>query len=379
MKACKLNIYFLNLFLTYILIFLSCQNEIKDEFKLKMDNYMDYTLEPGKVQMKYLKDTNRSPFIFKDEGINNDLLVNFYSLSCHIELDSYTSQNISELKLNGNGISMRIKNNSFQTADIIIKEKVNLINGINKYEDKKNCPLIINTIDINNLSLLVEVNEPTILYFDENYLDKINLLYHIEEITKIISYITLSFSFNNVSQFNINIPEIINTTISNSTTIFLDQEFLKKIKGDKLKISIQQIGNKYPCLLTFQIIAPELFYILQRDYINKGFIATDHINLYYYIEVFEEEGEIMLDSKRQNGEIFGLIKNKEGTNPYNINEYIQNEKDNQLEFNIPTQKLSFNSEDTKNCTKGCYLFLTYYNKNNKSQKPIIGYEYTLLV
>ena len=53
MKKCKFNAYFLNLLLSYILIFLSYQNEIKDEFKLKMDKYMDYTLEPGKVQMKF--------------------------------------------------------------------------------------------------------------------------------------------------------------------------------------------------------------------------------------------------------------------------------------------------------------------------------------
>jgi hypothetical protein len=33
------------------------------------------------------------------------------------------------------------------------------------------------------------------------------------------------------------------------------------------------------------------------------------------MEVFEEEGEIMLNSKRQYGEIFGIIKNKEGINP----------------------------------------------------------------
>jgi len=53
-------------------------------------------------------------------------------------------------------------------------------------------------------------------------------------------------------------------------------------------------------------------YSLQRDYINKGFIDTTYTNLYYYMEIFEEEGEIMLNNKRQNGEIFGLIKNKEG-------------------------------------------------------------------
>ena len=242
----KLNIYILILLLLYIIIYVSCQIDNKDEFKLKKDKYMDYTLEPGKVQMKFLKDTNRNPFIFKDEGINNDLLVNIYSLSCKIELSSYTSQNISSLKLNGNSISMRIKNDSFQTADIIIKEKVHLINDINKYENKKNCPLIINTIDISNLLLLVEENEPTIFYFDENFLEKINLSYQINEITKFVSYIALSFSFNDVSKFNIIIPDILNTTISNSTTIFLDQESLFKIKGDKLNISIEQIVNKNP-------------------------------------------------------------------------------------------------------------------------------------
>ena len=54
---------------------------------------------------------------------------------------------------------------------------------------------------------------------------------------------------------------------------------------------------------------------LQRDYINKGFIDTAHTLLYYYMEVFEEEGEIILNNKRQDGKIFGLIKNKNGTNP----------------------------------------------------------------
>ena len=42
------------------------------------------------------------------------------------------------------------------------------------------------------------------------------------------------------------------------------------------------------------------------------------------------------------------------------------------------QKLSFNSEHTKNCKKeGCYLLITYYNENYNTNKPIINYEYTL--
>jgi len=147
----KLKINFLTILLSYILI-----------FKLKADKYTDFTIKPGIVQMKYLNDGNKKPFIFNDEGINNDLLVNFYSFSCNIELSSFTKQNISALDLNGNIISMRINNNSFNTVGIIMKEMPNLINGINKYTKKRNCPVIINAIEYDNFDLLVEEKAPTI-------------------------------------------------------------------------------------------------------------------------------------------------------------------------------------------------------------------------
>ena len=97
------------------------------------------------------------------------------------------------------------------------------------------------------------------------------------------------------------------------------------------------------------------------------------------MEVFQEEGEIMVHNKRNNGKLFGIIKPKEIVNsPYNISEYLIKEEDNKLEFNEHSQKLSFNSGHTKNCNKGCYLFLIYYNEDINNAKPIIGYEYTLL-
>ena len=185
---------------------------------------------------------------------------------------------------------------------------------------------------MDNLTLLVEENEPTILYFDKKYLEKINLLYNIS--TKNSNFLALSFTFNDVSKFNINIKDIIITTISNSTTIFLDLVSLEKIKGDTLSIRIEQNENNYPCSLTFQIIKSESIYILQRNYINKGFITSMNLNQYYFMEVFQEEGEIMLHSKRNNGKLFGLIKLKSKVkSPYNISEYLKEEKDNELEFN----------------------------------------------
>ena len=362
----KLKINFLNILLSYTLI-----------FKIKADKYTDLTIEPGIVQMKYLNDGNKKSFIFNDEGINNDLLVNFYSFSCNVELSSFTKQNISVLDLNGNIISMRIKNNSFETVGIIMKEVPNLINGINKYTKKKNCPVIINAIEYGNFTLLVEEKAPTILFFGEKYMDRISLSYKINDSIKLNGFITVSISFNEVSTFNINIPDIIDINISNSTNIFLDSDSLKNINGDILHITISHLEKQSSCILTFQIIEPESIYILQRDYINKGFISSNYKYQYYFMEVFQEEGEIMLHNKRHSGKLFGSIKSKNGFNPYKISEYKKLQK-NTLEFNEHTQKLRFNSEHTKNCKKGCYLILAYYNENFNKERPIIGYEYTLL-
>jgi len=379
----KLNINILLILFLYLLIYTNCQIDIEDEFKQKEKYYQTLTLEPGKVQMKYLKDQNKDPFTFIDDGINNDLLVNIYSLSCNVE-SSFDGGSLSSLILNENIFSTIIKNDSINSSNIIMKEKVYLINGNIKYKNKKNCPLIINTIDKKNLSLLVEENEPTILFFGKIFDNKgvkeglkiINLSYRV---SKKDSFLALSFSFNEVSNFNIYITDIINTTISNSTTIFLDSDSLKKIKEDNLYIRIEQNENSYSCSLTFQIIKSESIYILQRNYINKGFITSNSSKQYYYMEVFEEEGEIMLHSKRNNGKLFGLIKTKKDIKyPFNMSEYLTDENDNKLEFNEHTQKLSFNSSHTKDCKKGCYLFLTYKNENINNTKPIIGYEYTLL-
>ena len=84
----------------------------------------------------------------------------------------------------------------------------------------------------------------------------------------------------------------------------------------------------------------------------------------------------MLHNKRHSGKLFGSIKSKNGFNPYKISGYKKIK--NTLEFNEHTQKLRFNSEHTKDCKKGCYLILAYYNENYNKERPIIGYEYTLL-
>ena len=92
-----------------------------------------------------MKDKNTKLIKFA-EGINDDLLINFYSPSCEIET-SWNSQNATLLISSINAISMIIKNNGFNTSDIVIKQELCLINGQEKYRNKRICPLIINTIE----------------------------------------------------------------------------------------------------------------------------------------------------------------------------------------------------------------------------------------
>ena len=360
--------------LSYISLYVNCQNKIKEEYKQKREDFFNYTLEPGKVILRYMKNSNGENINFTKK-INDDLFVNIYSPSCDISLYKF-NQNDSFNLSTGNSISIKIKNESLNTTELFLVPKPYLINDIPKYENKRIYPLVINTIEIKKYTLLVEENEPTFLYFDKDF-KKIILKKNIEYLMKNSTpALTLSFSFNDISEFNINIPNIINTNISNSTSIFLDSDSLSKLTEKILEITVTYT-NKKNCSLIFQIIEPNSIYALQKNNLNKGFIVSNSQYQFYYIQVFEEEGEIMLHNKRNTGKLFGIIK--EGIiEPYNISEYLQEEKDNKLEFNVHTQKLSFNSSHTQNCKEeGCYLLITYYNENYNTNNPIINYEYTL--
>ena len=85
----------------------------------------------------------------------------------------------------------------------------------------------------------------------------------------------------------------------------------------------------------------------------------------------------MLHNKRLYGELFGIIKPKWNINPYNKNNYINENKYNQIQFNPHTFKLSFKSYQTEQCENGCYLFITFYHFSD-GNTPTVGFEYTLL-
>ena len=104
------------------------------------------------------------------------------------------------------------------------------------------------------------------------------------------------------------------------------------------------------------------------------------------MEIFKgEEGEIMLFNKRQNGILIPKIIEKNFDNINNIkipevNEFPNYDElfNNYSNFNIFSQKLSFNSSlSGKNCDFGCYLLITYYSNISESLN-INGTEFSIL-
>ena len=219
------------------------------------------------------------------------------------------------------------------------------------------------------------------LSFIEN-ITTIELSYKINNLDE-NSFMILSFTFDENLLFNVDIKNILNRTISNSSNIFLFYNELSKIENDLLTIKINYSKEntseeKNNSLLIFKLIESNSISILEKNKLNLGFTISKKVDQYYYLEVFKgEEGEIMLHNKRLYGELYGFIKSKTGINPYNRTEYITKGEDNQLKFDDNTRKLSFKSNQTEQCEKGCYLLITY-SHDNYDLNPRVGFEYTLL-
>ena len=142
-------------------------NENKNIF-----NGISYTiLEVEKIKYEIIND--EKIFIFKEENYNNNLLVNFFSINCDIQIyinDIYNYEEINNIR-NNDTFSIKIKLEDIENTKIKI---LHLNNDNNKF---RTCPLVINTIYEKNSKIEFEGKEPTILFFDK-YLNEIDLLYN---------------------------------------------------------------------------------------------------------------------------------------------------------------------------------------------------------
>jgi len=379
--------FFIFIFIFYSK-FINCENNSGSQNDVKnKDYYYNYSLEIKKIQIKYLKYKQKNIFTFQDKNelVRKDLLVNFHSIDCNINISvNNKTENFEEkvqiTEIKKNIVSITIKSNEINNPQLLVEPFINSGNYY-KYIKYRDCPVVINSYYINEPKIDIKEEESMALIFNE-LLSTIKFTYKIKNLTE-DSFIILSFISDENLIFNVDIKSISKRIISNSSNIFIYYDDLSKIKNGILNFKIthskENISEqKYNKLLIFKLIESNSISIIEKNKLNLGFTISKKINQYYYLEVFKgEEGEVMLHNKRLYGELYGVIKSKSEIIPYNISEYIKEDKNNQLKFDANTRKLSFKSHQTEQCENGCYLLITY-SHDNYNFNPKIGFEYTLL-
>jgi len=378
---------FFILILFYYSKFINCQNGLgnQNDVNITYKDYYDYSLELGKIQIKYLNYKKENQFTFKliNETKQNDLLVNFHSIDCGINIIKKNNHSKANVHITGNKtniFSIFIKSNEINNMQLLVEPFLYSRNN-NKNIKYRVCPVVINSYYINNPKIEIKEEESMVLSFIEN-LSTIELSYKIKNLNK-DSFIILSFIFDENLIFSVDIKNELNRVTSNSSNIFIYYNELSKTENGILTFKI--IYNKENAsepknnpLLIFKLSESNSISILEKNKLNLGFTTSKKVNQYYYLEVFKgEEGEVMLHNKRLYGELYGYIKSKSRINPYNREEYLKKGEDNQLQFYANTRKLSFKLNQTEQCEEGCYLFITY-SHDNYDFNSRVGFEYTLL-
>ena len=338
---------------------------------LNFNDEIQKNLSVGEVYEELLYDSNKYIFNFNELDIKkNNLYFHFYPLDdCHIKISSNdTSVKIEEKSYYNNKL-IYAQINSRKTLNSI-SYKIQSINYLNK-DRNSTCHLIINSFSVSNNNipeLNLKEKSPTFLHFDKN-LKKIRLFYNKkqEETMQII----FSFFIKDKVKFYVTHEE---TGLSKNIS-YIDKFIITKNYEENISILLTlKEEDKISDVIVRVIGDNSTFYYLQRNFLNLEFISSDLEAQYYYMEVYKnEEGEIILHDKRENGKLASKIFNQERF--LNISDFI-NEINEFDEFDNYSQKLNFNTTDCKNLNNKCYILITYFGSYNLINA--IGSEYTIL-
>ena len=335
-------------------------------------------LSIGNASEELLYYSNEYVFNFNiSDTKNNNLYFHFYPLDdCLIKISSNNSLVKIDNKSYYNNYLFYSHINSGNKLDFI-SYKIEPVNYLNK-DSNSICHLIINSFNNSNNnipSLNLKEKSPTFFHFDKN-LKKIRLFYNLSKEKN--ESIVFSFFIKDKVKFNVTYEQSGLNKIISYVDKFIIKKDLIQDKANNISILLTlKEEDKVSDLIVRVIGDNSKFYYLQRNFLNLGFILSEDKNHYYYMEVYkDEEGEIILHDKRKNGKLASIIFN-EGRHPQkNDFKNISNEFDD--EFNIYSQKLSFNTTECKNLNNKCYLLITYSYFGSYNLSNVIGTEYTIL-
>ena len=258
----------------------------------KENKTINYVLEPGKVynlNLYKLKTTNITFLNINDE---ENYVVHFYPLECKIYLTDSNDNEDNIYRISNYNYDASYSLISKDNSSFIIKPLIYSIN-----EEIKNiiCPLIINSVKINNSEvpeLVLNEKEPVLFYFKDN-ITKLNLIFNHDNNK---NPIIVSFFIKERVRFTVECnegEEIINKTIYYKETILLKPN-TSNIKYNFLITRNDPIDSVM--IIKISGDNSSAFY-LQNNILNFGFIPKNEIYQYYYMKVYKgQEGEIVLNT-----------------------------------------------------------------------------------
>ena len=375
----------------FIFLLINIQTSFIISDTLKQDRIIE--LKKGVSQtfeIKYKNETNL--FLNITEQDDDTYQANIHSINCNLKVD-FKGEIRNKINLDTFTLMMDKTNNN-----IIITPLIDVIDGIDKENyDYKSCPISIDIISMNKSQLNIENKEDSFIYFNPPNLNSLNISYEIKNEITNDTFISIFFQFNERANFAINVTnelnkKLIQKNVSNSTYIFLNNEFLQDDNqtNKSLSINIKYMDIKN-INLRFKVVEKGMISIIQKNALNYGFLTSKALFQYYYMEVFkDEEGEIMLHNKRIYGLLYARIieKNKINENQLNDpyiypNETVNGTDSTYFDYNPHSLQLKFTHINTSICFNGCYILITFQRKtadniSDENSFPLIGYEFTLL-
>ena len=145
-----IRFYIFNYFLYLKLVNINCENQEEDQYNF---NQYNIQLVPKKVQIKYLNYSKNYQFSFENFHPIDDLLVHFHSIDCNIKINNNSITNPKINKIKKDIFSVFIKKNEINRTKLLVEPLMN-IDDNDKYKDLRTCPIIINSLYINDFQMI---------------------------------------------------------------------------------------------------------------------------------------------------------------------------------------------------------------------------------
>ena len=318
-------------------------------------------------------------------NVGTPFLASFYSKNCKFLITRVDDPNNPQyLDVYGDFAQVIIKEDDPYYYNNRYAFQVQFLTTDVSYYDKKVCMVYVSGLELENKNsagqrtISLSEGVPHSFVFSQDYYS-ISYSYHITDTSNAV---VIDFNLIDKSTFKVNIRfnyhDFQNYTIYRNQQVFiLSKELAKNCEKDEvctINIFIQQEQSnstlsKLPKRLETTITqlngAP---IYLSKNILRKDFLVGDHPK-YFYLDIGSEEmGDISINYKRNSGNIYAkIVKKDELKEDKNANwrgiYTFPRTVENTLRYETYLKKIFISPDNTKECTKGCYVLITVQSSN----------------